>query len=619
MPDAAAVEDALKRVLASAGFANSPRMSRFLRFVVEETAAGRSDDLKEYAVGLRVFDRPDSFDPTVDPTVRVEASKLRAKLARYYETEGTHDTLVIEIPKGHYAARFSTPVGSAASEPRHGATSPSSRVVFVLVLAAIVAAGYAVFVLTGARPATSNGRIMVAVLPFENLTGDPEQDYLCDALTEEMIAHLGVVSPARLGIIARTSAMHFRGTTKRADEIARELGVQYLVETSLRRIGNRIRITAQLVDARSQSQVWAEQYERETTDLLALQAEVAAAVARRMVSSLGLTRANPDSKGERQSKHSLAYEHYLRGRYHQGKGSAEELRKAQEYFRKATELDSSYAPAYSGLADTYALLGSYDVMPIGESHPLGRQAALKALELDDSLGEAHRSLATILADHYWEWAEADRHFKRAIELDPNDAATLRFYAFFLAYTGRPVEALPLAERARNLDPVSPSARTTLGAVLYLARHFDDAVREFEEALDLDANFVLAHALMGLAYAGKGRPDRAVAEVQTARMLSVRPDIIAFHGYIHAHAGRKREALNDLDDLQRLAGARGPSPYLVALVYTGLEDNDRAFDWLAKAVESRAWEMPTLKASPVFDRLRSDPRYPALLDRVGLPW
>jgi adenylate cyclase len=186
----------------------------------------------------------------------------------------------------------------------------------------------------------------------------------------------------------------------------------------------------------------------------------------------------------------------------------------------------------------------------------------------------------------------------------------------LAFSGRPVEALPLAEQARRLDPVSPNARTTLGTVLFLARDFDGAMREFEEALDLDENFVLARALLGLTYVSKGMPDRAVAEVQTARALSTRPDIIAFHGYILARAGHKREALKDLDDLHRLA--RGPSPFLVALVYTGLEDNDHAFEWLAKAVEKRAWEMPALKASPLFDRLRSDPRFPVLLDRIGLP-
>jgi TolB-like protein/Flp pilus assembly protein TadD len=629
MADDAAVQESLRRVVASAVFANSPRMSRFLRFVVEETVAGRAGDLKEYVLGGNVFDKPPSFDPAVDPTVRVEASKLRAKLARYYETEGRSDPLIIEIPKGHYAAKFVTRATSTFVEPsaevpaaRTAVVPASARYWTALLVAAVaivVAAGYAALVLTRARPAPITGRIMLAVLPFQNLTGDSEQEFLCDGLTEELIAHLGAVNPERLGIIARTSAMQYKKTTRRADEIGRELGARYLLETSLRRTGNRIRITAQLIDAQTQSQLWVEQYERDARNLLTLESEMAAAVTQRTVSSFGLTRGKAESSTERQASNSLAYEQYLRGRYHLLSATGEGLRKAQEHFRAAIEQDPSYARAYSGLADTYALLGSYHIMPISESHPLGRQAALKALELDDSLPEAHRSMAGILADHYWQWAEANEHYTRAIELGPNDAITLRLYSFYLAYTGRATEALPLAEQARRLDPVSPSARINLGTVLYLARHFDDAVREFQEALDLNPNSALARALLGLVYVSKGMPDRALAELQAARALSTRPDVIAFHGYTYARAGRKSAALKDIDDLRQLSDdPQGPSPFLVALVYTGLEDNDRAFEWLGKAIDARAWEIPTLKTSPVFDRLRSDPRFPALLDRVGLP-
>jgi TolB-like protein len=430
MTDNAAVHDALERIVASAGFVNSPRMSRFLRFVVEETAAGRSAGLKEYVVALRVFDKAESFDPTVDATVRVEASKLRAKLARYYETEGRGDPLIIEIPKGRYGARFRArdsavdrpPAIEAAPdslttsrgtvtveavpeapaeviEPRAVRLSASIRhraafAIGVTVLA--VAGGYAAWVLTRARPTAPTGRIMLAVLPFQNLTGDPEHEYLCDGLTEEMIAHLGGVDRARLGVIARTSAMHYKTTTKRVDEIGRELGVEYLLETSLRRIGNRVRITAQLIDARSQSHVWVEQYERDAQDILALQREVAAAVTWRTLSSLDVTPQNLNASPERQATSPAAYEHYLRGRFHWLKSTPDGLQKALEHFQKAVALDPSYARAYSGLADTYALLGSYAIMPIDESHPLGRQAALKALELDEALGEAHRSLAVIL-------------------------------------------------------------------------------------------------------------------------------------------------------------------------------------------------------------------------------
>jgi Tfp pilus assembly protein PilF len=258
-------------------------------------------------------------------------------------------------------------------------------------------------------------------------------------------------------------------------------------------------------------------------------------------------------------------------------------------------------------------------MPIGESHPLGRAAAIKAVQLDESLGEAHRSLATILADHYWDWGEVERHYRRAIALDPNDATTMRFYAYYLAYTGRPVEAVPLAEQACRLDPVSPSARMNLGITMLTAGRVDAAVRQFEETLDLDSNFSMAHIGLGLAYLRKEMPERAVAEAQKARAESgSHPGIIALYGYTLARAERRTEALTALDDLRRLAGTEGPSPFLAALVYVGLEDNDRAFQWLEKALEARDWQMPMLKGDAIFDALRSDPRFPALLDRIGLP-
>lgn len=399
------------------------------------------------------------------------------------------------VPRYGYA--FREPAAEI-NESRTGARPPRPvwrRAALALGGAALLAGGYAVFVLRGARPTTPTGQIMLAVLPFQNLTGDPEQQYLCDGLTEEMIAHLGAIDPSRLGVIARTSAMHYKDTTKRADEIARELGVKYLLETSLRRIGNRVRVTAQLIDARTQGHVWAEQYERDTLDVLGLQREVAAAVARRTLSSLGVSPANRDARAPRHPNNASAYEHYLRGRYHWAKDTIDGLQRARDNFQKAIELDPSYARAYSGLADTYALLGSYDIMPISESHPLGREAALKALEVDESLAEAHRSLAAIIADYYWDWGAVERHYRRALVLDPSDVTTLRFYSFYLAYTGRPVEAVPIAEQACRFDPVSPNARINLGAVLYLARRPDEAVRQFEETLELDPNFSFAQSLL----------------------------------------------------------------------------------------------------------------------------
>jgi len=586
----------------------SPKALQLLQILVTE----RPNALSKVDLQNRLW--PDTF--VVEKNLANLISEIREALGE----DPLDPRFIRTVPRYGYAFRDLTAEINGSRTLARPATSRWRRAALAVGAAGLViAVGYAAWSLLITPPTTNDRRIMLAVLPFQNLTGDPEQQYVCDGLTEEMIAHMGGADPSRLGVIARTSAMHYKNTTKRADEIARELGVAYLLETSLRRIGNRVRVTAQLIEAQTQRHVWAEQYERDALDLLALQREVAAAVARRTLSSLGVSVGNPDATEARHSNNPRAYEQYLRGRYHWAKDTIDGLQKARDNFQKAIELDPSYARAYSGLAETYALLGSYGIMPISESHPLGRGAALRALELDESLAEAHRSLAAIIGDHYWDWREVERHYTRAIALDPNDVTTLRFYSFYLAHIGRPLEALPIAEQACRLDPVSPNARMNLGVVLRLNRRHDEAARQFEETLELDPNFSLARAMLGLAYLSKGMPDRAVAAVQQARDLSgARPDIVAFQGYILGRTGHGDDALKTLEDLRRLAHPRQPSPFLVALVYVGLDDTDRAFEWLEKAVEARSWESPMLKASPVFDNIRSDPRFPALLNRVGLP-
>jgi TolB-like protein len=246
-------------------------------------------------------------------------------------------------------------------------------------------------------PARAPTRIMLAVLPFQNLTGDPDQEYLGDGLTEEMIAQLGGLQPLRLGVIARTSAMQYKNTSKRADEIGRELGVDFLLESSVRRTGDRIRIAAQLIDVESQTHIWADQSDHEMRDIVDLQRDIAAGITRRISASFALEQ-RPNIGTPRHSSNAMAYEQYLRGRWHWAKDTPEGLPKGKDHFLNAIKLDPAYALAYSGLADTYALLGSYNIMPISDSHPLGRDAAMKALSLNESLGEAHNSLAAILAD-----------------------------------------------------------------------------------------------------------------------------------------------------------------------------------------------------------------------------
>jgi TolB-like protein/tetratricopeptide (TPR) repeat protein len=454
------------------------------------------------------------------------------------------------------------------------------------------------------------------VLPLENLTGDSDQDYLCDGLTEELIGRFGANDPGTLKVVARTSAMHYRHTTKRADEIGQELGAQYLLETSLRRVGDRVRITAQLVSTETQDHIWSEQYDHQFHDPLALQRQVADEIVRRTSGSLGI--AMKTTIAER-PKNSAAYEQFLRGRHQLQKDTKDGLEKARAHFQNAVALDPAHAPAYSGLAEVYLALGEYGLMPVAESQALATEAAATALRLDESLADAHRSLAAISGQHRWQWADAERSFQRAIELAPNDVTTLRMYSFYLAYTGRPAQGLPLAELAASLDPVSIPARLNLGVVLYIAGRPDEAVRHFREVLDLDDRFGFAHSMLALAYVSKDMPDRAVEESAEARALAGRrPDIVAVHGFTLGRAGRRREALATLDEIERLTSPRTPPPFQMALVHIGLEDWDEAFDWLERAVDGRAWELPLLKADPAFDRLRQQSRFPKLLARLSMP-
>ena len=301
--------------------------------------------------------------------------------------------------------------------------------------------------------------------------------------------------------------MQFKKTTKRVDEIGSELGVSHLLAGSLRRTGSRIRIAVQLIDTESESQLWAEQYERDAIDLLALQREVAEAITGQITTSLGVTRSNLYADARRHSTSAEVYEHYLRGRYHLWRrDTAEGFEKAREHFRRAIALDDWYAHAYSGLADTYTMLGSVGFLPMRQVYPLARAAALKAIALNGMLAEAHTSLAFILADYDGDWDTADRHFRNALELNPNDEIAVRTYSAYLAWWGRDKEALEFAGRARDLDPVSPSARQNLGLTHDFARRYDDAIAQFREALDLDPNFGQAHVMLGRTYVAKGLPD-----------------------------------------------------------------------------------------------------------------
>jgi TolB-like protein/Flp pilus assembly protein TadD len=457
----------------------------------------------------------------------------------------------------------------------------------------------------------------LAVLPMVNLSGDPREEYLSDGLTEDMIAELGAAEPTMLSVVGRTSAMHYKHTQKRLDEIARELGVDYLLEGSVRRIEGRIRITTQLMDARTQRHIWAEQYERDSSDILSVQNEVVRAIGRAVSTRLTGGRNALRVIPERRSRDPEAVHLYLRGLYESNRTTAEGFRKAIELFTAAIERDPSYARAYAALAATYAVSSNYGMMPVGTSHQRGRAAALKALEIDDTLAEAHAALGTITSDYYWDWAEADRRFRRAIELNPSYATAYHRYSFYLGKMGRFDEALAAARKAQELDPLSLVASANVGVSYFLAHRNEEAITHLRQTLDIDPKFGYAHMCLGLVHMRNGMVEPAIREFEAAKVLMGLPNVDALIAYAWAQSGDRSRAeaiVGSLDD-----GAEAPraTPYHVALVHTALGDRDRAFSSLERAIDEREWFMGMLKVDPLLDPLRSDPRFGGLLQRVGL--
>jgi len=538
---------------------------------------------------------------------------------RYIETRPRRGYRFI-APVQEVSARALTP-----GAPSEGLPSPARRVgarrfwVPVLGLVpALVAAGYfarGAFTRHAVSPA---GRIMLAVLPFENLTGNPQQEYLSDGLTEEMITQLGRLHPERLGVIARTSAMQYKNTGKRTDQIGSELGVAYLLEGSLRRVGDRVRVSAQLIQVRDQTHLWAESYERDLRDILGLQSEVAQAIAREI--DLKLTPQQQARVARARPMDRQAYELYLKGRYFWNKRSEEGYTRAIRYFEQAIAQDAAYAQAYAGLADAYALLGSMPnaELPRSEAMPRARAAALRALELDDSLAEAHTSLAFVRMHFEWDWPVSKHEFARALELNPGYATAHHWYAFWLLAQGRAEEALQEIRLAQQLDPLSLIINTDVGEMLYYARRYDEAVEQGRRALEMDPGFTLAHCLVGIAYVGTRQFPAAIKELEaTARVAGRRADLLAAVGFAYGEAGRTTEAWKVVEELKQAAQGRGGMDHSIAVVLAGLGEKDQAFAWLEKAYQEHEGGLILLKVNSVLDPLRSDPRFEDLVRRVFL--
>ena len=455
----------------------------------------------------------------------------------------------------------------------------------------------------------------LAVLPLESLSSDASQDYFADGMTDELISDLGQISALR--VISRTSMMAYKHTRKSLPQIARELNVDAVVEGTVLRSGDQVRITAQLIEGSTDRHVWSQSYQGELRDTLALQNDVARAIADQIRINV-----NPQEQAALRNVtvvNPVAYESYLKGRYFWNKRTADGLKVALAYFNEAIDEDSKYAQAYSGVADTYALLGDwqYAVMTAKEALPKAKAAAMKAVELDTGLGEAHNSLAFCLDGFDWDLESAGKEFRRAIELNPGYATAHHWYAWHLALLHQYDQAIEEMRKAENVDPLSLVINSDLAELLALAHFNDESIRQSRKTIEMDPNFGLAHNHLGQAYLQKHMNVEAVAELQQAVKLSDgSPTSVANLARAYVASGKRNEAVELLGELKKRSTPGHSFASEISVIYASLGDMDQAMSWLEKGYEERF--NPGVLIRPGFDPLRSDPRFQNLVRRVGLP-
>jgi serine/threonine-protein kinase len=454
----------------------------------------------------------------------------------------------------------------------------------------------------------------IAVLPFTNMSPEPENEYFSDGLTEEIIANLTKIRT--LKVISRTSIMRYKRTAKSLRQVAAELSVQYILEGSVRKFGDHLRITAQLIDAFQDAHLWAETYRGTMEDVFDIQEKVAQEIAGAL--RLHLTPGENRELKKRYTENTEAYQLYLQGRFQWNKRTVEGFTKAIALFQEALQKDPRFAPAYAGLADSYALLGETSLYARHphDVYPKAREAAARALELDEGLAEAHTSMGYLKMNDY-DWQGAEEEFKKSIELNPNYATTYHWYSGLLSATGRNEEAIRMMEKARDLDPISLPIQTDLGLSYYFARQFDRAIEQYKRALDLDPNFTRTYISLSSALALTGRHKEALAEVQKAIERTGDRSRVAYLGRVYARMGEREKALAAIEEVKEISKNRIVSPHSIALVYSALGEKDLAFEWLNKSLGEGYVELYTLKVDPWLDSLRDDPRFQELLEKARL--
>lgn len=454
----------------------------------------------------------------------------------------------------------------------------------------------------------------IAVLPFENRSGSSDTDYLSDGLADSLIYRLSQLP--NLKVSPTSSVMRYKGKGSDTLQIARELNVDAVMSGRLIQVGENLNISVQLIDARTDKLIWAEQYDRKMADLLATQREIAASIAQR----LELKLAGSEIKGitKKYTDNNEAYQAYLKGRTFWNRRTAENIKKAVAEFKSATDLDPNFALAYAGLADCYAILPEYAGTPASESLPQAKAYAEQAIAIDDQLGEPHATLGIVYAQ-LWQWEQAEREYKRAIEINPNYATAYHWYSILLKNQGRNDEAAKIIMRALELDPLSASIGANVSMMYQLQNNHDASIKNSLKLIELDPNYGRAYEYLGLSYLKVGRNEEAVRALEKAVELTNRQNVVLSElGYVYGAVGKSREAMAIAKELEDKYARKVAAGYEVAAIYSGLGEKDKAFEWLEKDYQSRDSRLNTFRWEMQFEPLRDDPRFKDLLRRMGLP-
>ncbi len=586
--------------------------------------------LKTEPAPLTCFDVPKDLARIVDKTLRKNAderyqdvkdllidlkdfkqeSEFKAKLERSAAPSKTADT------KAYKSASFTKIENARTTSGRKNIVGEIKNhklgfgIAAILIFAAI-SFGYWFFAnhAADATPIES-----IAVLPFVNEGGNAEAEYLSDGMTESLISSLSQLP--KLSVKARSSVFRYKGKDVRPQIIGKELSVQAVLLGRIVQRNDVLTLSLELVDARTENVVWSEQYNRRQTDLISLQSEIARDVSQKL--QLRLSGAEELRVAKSHTQNPKAFQLYLQGRFYWNKRTGDGLKKSVEYFRQAIVEDPEYALAYAGLAESYVIFSGFAVSPPQEAYPKAKAAAKKALELDETLAEAHAALGLTLLAYEWKAAESSKEFRRAIELNPNYATAHHWYGNQnLLYTGQFEEAIAEMKRAHELDPLSLVINTDLGDTYFYARQYDKAIEQLRKTIEMDQNFYYAHYELGMAYEMKGAYAEAIAQYQKARQLNGDPRVPALLAHAFAASGKRDEALKTLSELQEIANRQYVPAYNFAIVYAGLKDREQAFEWLEKSYQDRSSRMAILEVDPFLDNLRTDSRLANLINRVNL--